>query len=533
MNIRSLTVALGITFLATTASYSHAGYHDEPASPDGVEVQTRGPVHEAYAEPVTSQPQATPVVAKQPPDPIDEVPAEQKPEGQDVQWIPGYWAFDEDRDDFLWVSGFWRVPPPDRRWLPGHWNQVEGGWQWVPGLWALNNQQETAYLPPPPETVDAGPQVPAPDNDSVYVPGNWVYRDTRYVWRPGFWNVYRPGWVWVPAHYVWTPGGYLFVEGYWDYPLRDRGLLFAPALIDYRARTRPSWFYRPSFVVYDDCLFGALFVRPSYGHYYFGDYFDARYRGLGFTAWVDFRIGRSGYDPLFSYYRWNFRSDRHWEGGLRDLYTARFQGNAARPPRTLIQQNTLLQNITVNKTVNVTNIKHVTMVAPLTKVDRTMVKLQPVAQSQLNVERKSVQEFREMSKQRGRLETQVRVKTSEAPRPVTMTLPHPATTVRVSTTVNTPPPLPIKVETKVPVGAPRKDVILTPEVHHPESKLPPAPLHHDAKPQPAPVHHPEPKPSPHHEVKPQQSSAHPMVKTEVHSSVRTEVKTEKTKHAHP
>jgi len=30
--------------------------------------------------------------------------------------------------------------------------------------------------------------------------------------------------------------------------------------------------------------------------------------------------------------------------GLRDLYTARFQRTAARPPATLAQQNTLIQN---------------------------------------------------------------------------------------------------------------------------------------------------------------------------------------------
>ena len=52
------------------------------------------------------------VVPKQPPDPIPEVPPDQKPEAENAQWLPGYWAWDEDRKDFIWVSGFWRVPPP-------------------------------------------------------------------------------------------------------------------------------------------------------------------------------------------------------------------------------------------------------------------------------------------------------------------------------------------------------------------------------------------------------------------------------------
>src|SRR5208283_4313542 len=38
----------------------------------GVEVLTRGPVHEAYAETPSSEPKATAVVAKKPPEPIDE-----------------------------------------------------------------------------------------------------------------------------------------------------------------------------------------------------------------------------------------------------------------------------------------------------------------------------------------------------------------------------------------------------------------------------------------------------------------------------
>jgi hypothetical protein len=77
---------------------------DAPAAPAeqaGVDVQARGPVHEAFAEPTTARPEPSPVVAKQPPDPIEEVPPDQKPEGDNVQWLPGYWGFDPDQNDFL------------------------------------------------------------------------------------------------------------------------------------------------------------------------------------------------------------------------------------------------------------------------------------------------------------------------------------------------------------------------------------------------------------------------------------------------
>src|SRR5262249_59769940 len=117
----------------------------------------------------------------------------QKPEGENVQWIPGYWGWDEDRNDFVWVSGFWRVPPPSRQWVPGHWVQVAGGWQWTPGFWAAPQANQVEFLPPPPEPVDAAPSVPAPSPDHLYVSGYWTYQTNRYVWRPGYWIRYLPG----------------------------------------------------------------------------------------------------------------------------------------------------------------------------------------------------------------------------------------------------------------------------------------------------------------------------------------------------
>src|SRR4051812_2159217 len=93
----------------------------EPAVPKGVDVQARGPVHEAFATP-TGEPAATSPVPKKPPAPIEEMPPEQKPEG-DAVWIGGYWAYDDDRQDFLWVSGCWRTLPPGRQWVAGYWRE--------------------------------------------------------------------------------------------------------------------------------------------------------------------------------------------------------------------------------------------------------------------------------------------------------------------------------------------------------------------------------------------------------------------------
>ena len=111
---------------------------------------------------------------------------------------------------------------------------MEGGWQWVPGFWASQDIQQVEYLPPPPPSIDNGPSVPAPEATSSYVPGCWVYQETRYLWRPGYWVQANPDWCWIPDYYCWTPTGYVFVAGYWDYPLESRGLLFAPVALDRR-----------------------------------------------------------------------------------------------------------------------------------------------------------------------------------------------------------------------------------------------------------------------------------------------------------
>ena len=44
--------------------------------PEGVQVLTQGPIHEAFAQPVLFDPKPGPVVPKAPPSPIEEVPPE-------------------------------------------------------------------------------------------------------------------------------------------------------------------------------------------------------------------------------------------------------------------------------------------------------------------------------------------------------------------------------------------------------------------------------------------------------------------------
>jgi len=141
-----------------------------------------------------------------------------------------------------------------------------------------------------------------------------------------------PDWVGEPSHYEWSPSGYVFVDGYWDYPLYRRGLLFAPVVF---GNVGPGYVYRPSIVLDSRYLAFSLFARPRYQHYYFGDYFDHSYLTAGIYPWFSFHFSRHGYDPLYAHTNYVVsRSDPQWSANLRSVYLERRDTQSARPPRT-------------------------------------------------------------------------------------------------------------------------------------------------------------------------------------------------------
>lgn len=310
-------------------------------SPDS-EVLTRGPVHEAFAGMVTFNPEPGIVITKPPPEGIEEVPPDERPEGNNVAWIPGYWAWDDERDDFLWISGTWRALPPGREWMAGYWAQTSQGSQWISGYWADTAARETTYLPPPPATVEVGPNIAAPSPDYDWTPGCWIWYQSRYAWRPGYWSPCRVDWVWMPAHYVCTPRGYIFVGGFWDFPVARRGVLFAPVYFESRVYARRGYHYSPSIVIHLGVFTDHLFLRPRYQHYYFGDYYAPSYHHGGFYASFSFQSGRHGYDPIYSHQRWEHRQDRGWERRHETSYQHRRDHDNARPPRTWAAQRTIV-----------------------------------------------------------------------------------------------------------------------------------------------------------------------------------------------
>jgi len=311
---------------------------DDPAPPKGVDIQTRGPVHEAFATP-TDEPQATTPVSKAPPKAIQEMPPEEKPEG-DVTWIGGYWAWDEERSNYLWVSGVWRSPPPKKHWVGGYWREDGGKYQWVPGFWAETQQaaetHEVTYMPKPPEAPETAPAGAAPNPDSFYVPGQYVWRGDAYAWRAGYWARVQPGYVWVSAHYRWTPYGFVYIAGYWDLALARRGVMYAPIVVDPDV-VGVDFVYTPTYVVHHTIVLDAFFVRPCYCHYYFGDYYGPAYHDRGFETVIVYN--RSHYDAVIVYERWDHRDNPRWESVQIDICLGRSAGRVACPPRTLVEFN--------------------------------------------------------------------------------------------------------------------------------------------------------------------------------------------------
>ena len=386
----------GALLLCVLAAPGRGQQSAPPPLPDGVEVQARGPVHEAFAGP-TSEAVAMPAIPVKPPAAIEEMPPADKPDGN-AMWISGYWSYDEERKDHIWVSGTWRVPPPGKQWVAGYWREQGTDWQYVPGFWAASSKkddQPVTYLPEPPATPKMAAPVKPPSEDLFYIPGSWVWNGTGYAWRNPRWARIQPGYVWVPDHFSWTPAGYVFVDGYWDLPLKSRGLLYAPVVIRPGVVT-VGFVYTPAYAVRDTVVVDAMFIRPSNRCYYFGDYYGPTYTSYGYQSCVVYSA--SNYDGIIVYERYERRRDPTWITFQVNLYNDRCSGRSVCPPRTLVAQQNFVNNTTVNNTtiVNNTTVNNITMIAPPAQVaaakSTTLVKIDAATQQQARVQAATVQQ---------------------------------------------------------------------------------------------------------------------------------------------
>lgn len=398
------TVAICVA-ISATIFMNQSVAQQKAATDDEIEVLTRGPVHEAFAETIVFDPEPGLVVPKSPPAVIEELPPEHQPDGDNITWIPGYWAWDDDRDDFIWVSGIWRSLPPDRQWVPGYWTSSGKGAQWTSGYWADANQEEIEYLPEPPATVETGPNVPAPTVDHNWLPGNWVWQSNRYAWRPGYWAPGQDDWNWNPSRYVWTSRGYVFVDGYYDYNVNRRGVLYAPVYFKSNVYTQRSFRYSPVTVINPSVFANHLFLRPNYGHYYFGDYYGANYQTQGFSPWFSFHNRYSGYDPFYAHQRWQHRADQQWNQRLEADYAGRRDNQLNRPPHDMrAQRERLTRN---GKEMDDSSLVGTTL-EELSKAKKLPHQVKPIAPDARQQLGKRGQELRDLTEQRRKFEAETK-----------------------------------------------------------------------------------------------------------------------------
>jgi len=242
------------------------------------------------------------------------------------------------------------------------------------------------------------------------------------------------------------------VDGYWDYPLANRGLLFAPVYIRPAYRIRPQYVYSPLYVVPVAGLQASLFVRRGYGSYYYGDYYTPTYYNAGYSSWAGITIGNVTvgvarrqpiYDPLWGYYSVQHRNNPQWTTSIIQVNTGRYQGTVPRPPHTLVQQTTVINNITNNTVVNNTTVNNTTVnkntvVASTTlaasiadvKKTNTELKFKAVPQQERVQEQQHAKELRQVALERRKIETnlvakgQVPTKATDAPQTVKLEFPR-------------------------------------------------------------------------------------------------------------
>ncbi len=349
-----IMIMILISMLLTSGALYGQQSDQPPAIPgeEQPEVLTRGPLHEAYAQPVILEEEDDDdlIVPKVPPPDIEEVPPSDRPVGEKYVWVPGYWAWDSERNDYIWISGCWRIVPSGKYWIPGYWAKVPGGYRWVTGFWTSNSNKEIEYLPAPPAVTYVAPAANA-SPDMIWVPPCWYWYNSRYTLRSGYWIDARPDWMWVPSHYIWTPRGHIFVSGHWDYPFNSRGVLFAPVF--FRGHIHTGLRFSLSIAVDLGNLEFSLFTRPRYRHYYFGDYYDSFNIGLGIFPWFECMTRHTWYDPVYLHHNWrNRKYNPDWWQHERREYDRRRNDINLRPPRTYRDLERRVYNMPVNQRKN-------------------------------------------------------------------------------------------------------------------------------------------------------------------------------------
>lgn len=212
------------------------------------------PIHEAFVtkftDPMPNQP-----VSRPPPLLIRETIPPQPT--ADSVWISGYWSWIEEDQDYAWVCGVWRRPPPQHHWISGAWLNQRGSWVWAQGFWSPVPVNHLTFIPiPPPQSID-DKVPPSPGNNYFWIRGYWQYAREKndYIWLSGTWSELNPNWILAPASYIWRPEGYVFVPMYWDFPLEKRGNAYSCSVFGPLMVISPEVIIQRLFVWFPDHIF--------------------------------------------------------------------------------------------------------------------------------------------------------------------------------------------------------------------------------------------------------------------------------------
>jgi hypothetical protein len=87
----------------------------------------------------------------------------------------------------------------------------------TPSGQTITTQTQPVYVTQAPPAVQTEVVLARPGPEYAWVPGYWTWRDSRYEWMAGHWEIPpRSSAVWVPPHWDQESGGYRFYEGYWN-----------------------------------------------------------------------------------------------------------------------------------------------------------------------------------------------------------------------------------------------------------------------------------------------------------------------------
>ena len=286
---------------------------------------------------------------------MDEVPPDQKPDGDNVAWIPGYWQFEDDRQGLHLDQRLLARHAPGRKWVPGYWNKNDDG---RASGWAATGPPRTRgrsntcprrrrrrWRTAP---SDAAPRAePCLDSRRVGLADQPLLVAARLLGR-------APAGLDLDARLLRLTPVRLRLRGRLlglvDPPPRRalRPLLLERLELYGRAtstapRSASTWTSSPT----------TCSAAPATAATTIGDYYGGSYVTLGFTPWYSFHYARGGgYCPIYAYNSWHYRGN---PGGGRAAGRLHYRAQPYRRPATAHlhrQQNV----VNINKTVVVNNV---------------------------------------------------------------------------------------------------------------------------------------------------------------------------------